>query len=304
VFLKEKNRKSPSVIYVDKLALCISVPVMIAVVAVLAFNLYNSAYKFVGDMSYRQEVLKYNDLKTRLDSLENVVKLESKLVDKVSSLENDLSLAHGIAVVGEDVKKMGIGGRISFGERTTHLIGSVSENRILAVEETIAQNKRQFDFLKKRLESIKEVSEKQKSYFDEKPSILPASGRFTSEFGSRNHPVLGRMSYHEGLDIANLMWTPVVAPADGMCTYSGPRGDYGLMIEITHRNSGYTTRYAHLKSSSVKVGDIIKRGDMIGNVGNSGLSTGPHLHYEVRIAGTPVNPRLYIVNNNFDYIVD
>jgi murein DD-endopeptidase MepM/ murein hydrolase activator NlpD len=199
---------------------------------------------------------------------------------------------------------MGVGGKVLYQEMTLSLIGTPSECRIFDVEETILDNKRQFDFLKKRLESIKEVSEKQKNYFYEKPSILPVSGRVTSEYGSRIHPILNGSSFHEGIDIANLMWTPVKATADGMCTHSGSKGSYGLMVEITHRGSGYVTRYAHLKNANVRVGDIVKRFDIIGNIGNSGISTGPHLHYEVLFAGRPTNPRHSIIDYNSDDIVD
>jgi murein DD-endopeptidase MepM/ murein hydrolase activator NlpD len=82
------------------------------------------------------------------------------------------------------------------------------------------------------------------------------------------------------------------------------RGAYGLLVEITHRASGYVTRYAHLRATDVKVGDVEKRGDIIAYVGSSGMSTGPHLHYEVRRNGRAVNPRLYMIDLNHSYIID
>jgi len=154
------------------------------------------------------------------------------------------------------------------------------------------------------LEKIKEESEQQKHYFAERPSIFPVNGRITSEFGSRNHPVLGKVLWHEGIDIANLRWMPVRAPADGVCTYAGPRSGYGLLIEITHRRTGYLTRFAHLQATAIKVGDRVKRGDIIGSLGSSGLSTGPHTHYEVRKNDKAINPRLFLIGENVDFIFD
>lgn len=219
-------------------------------------------------------------------------------------METSLSLFHGISPISSEVKELGVGGRLSFSEKVKQMIGSPLEMQISGVQEIMSSNERQIDFLKERLEIIREVSEKQKNYFAEKPSILPVTGRVTSEFGSRNHPVFGRASYHEGLDIANAMWTPIKATADGICTYSGVRGSYGILVQITHRNSGYVTRYAHLVHAKVKVGDVVKRGDVIGNVGNTGISTGPHLHYEVIKGTRPVNPRNYIIDSRFGYIID
>lgn len=304
IFLKKKDTRPPLVVKVNVSALYFLLLATMTIVGLSAFYIYISTSKFIERIAYAKEVLKYKGLIVRLDSLENTIDLESKLVNKVSILENDLSISRGIPILGDDIKKMGTGGRLSLQERAQLLIGSALENRILDIEETISNNKLQFDFLKERFGTIKEVSDKQKSYFLEKPSILPVSGRVTSEFGNRTHPVFERESSHEGIDIANLKWTPVKATADGICTYSDVKGSYGLLVEITHRNSGYVTRYAHLVNSNVKVGDIIKRGDIIANVGNTGISTGPHLHYEVRIGGRPINPRLNIVDGRFDHIID
>jgi murein DD-endopeptidase MepM/ murein hydrolase activator NlpD len=127
------------------------------------------------------------------------------------------------------------------------------------------------------------------------PSIWPARGTLTSGFGLRRSPFSGSERMHQGLDISNRIGTPIRAPARGAVTFSGPDGAYGICITIDHGN-GIATRYAHLSKASVNVSDYVQRGDVIGYLGNTGRSTGPHLHYEVHVRGVPVNPMRYILN--------
>jgi murein DD-endopeptidase MepM/ murein hydrolase activator NlpD len=128
------------------------------------------------------------------------------------------------------------------------------------------------------------------------PSTWPVEGYLTSTFGNRVSPFgSGTSDFHKGLDIANRMGTPVRSPAKGTVTFIGWDGGYGNCVIINHGNN-ITTRYAHLSASTVTLGQTLMRGDKIGLVGNSGRSTGPHLHYEVRVGGVCVNPLRYILN--------
>ncbi len=127
------------------------------------------------------------------------------------------------------------------------------------------------------------------------PSIWPAEGHLSSVFGMRASPFTGQGTLHAGLDISNRPGTPVIAPARGTVTFAAWDGAYGNCIVISHGN-GISTRYAHLLRSVVKEGQVVNRGDLIGHIGSSGRSTGPHLHYEVRVGGSPVNPMRYILN--------
>lgn len=126
------------------------------------------------------------------------------------------------------------------------------------------------------------------------PSVWPAPGWVTSAFGVRDDPYTAERVMHLGVDVSAREGTGVLAPARGVVVYAGPRGAYGNMIAIDHDN-GIVTHYAHLSKVLVKVGDTVERGQHIGNVGNTGRSTGPHLHYEVRVGGVPVNPRKFIL---------
>jgi murein DD-endopeptidase MepM/ murein hydrolase activator NlpD len=118
----------------------------------------------------------------------------------------------------------------------------------------------------------------------------------TSPFGIRMHPLLRRLAIHTGLDLRGDLGEPVRATATGKVTIAGRQGGYGNMVEISHGN-GLVTRFGHLSEISVKVGQVVRIGEMVGRIGSTGRSTGPHLHYEVRVAGYAVDPRPYMVNS-------
>lgn len=122
---------------------------------------------------------------------------------------------------------------------------------------------------------------------------LKTSYRMTSGYGWRRHPTSGKSRMHDGMDFASSVGTPVYATAEGVVTFAGWAGGYGRVIKIQHA-LGFETRYAHLSKFGVKKGQRVSRGDRIGDMGNSGRSTGPHVHYEIRIGGKSVNPMTYI----------
>ena len=125
------------------------------------------------------------------------------------------------------------------------------------------------------------------------PNLWPVEGHVTGSFGERIDPFNGEGAFHSGVDISTGFGTPVIAPADGTVVFADFLGGYGRAIVIDHGH-GITTRFGHLANFAVIAGQRIQRGDTIGYVGLSGRSTGPHLHYEVRINDTPVNPYKYL----------
>ncbi|SFL51929.1 M23 family metallopeptidase [Pelosinus propionicus] len=127
-----------------------------------------------------------------------------------------------------------------------------------------------------------------------KPSIWPTSGEVTSGFGWRNSPMGGGSELHPGMDIANSMGAPVVAAADGVVVQSGAAGGYGNMVQIDHGN-GISTIYGHNSRIIVSVGQSVRKGQVVSYVGSTGKSTGPHLHYEVRVNGNAVDPIGFMV---------
>ncbi|WP_240334341.1 M23 family metallopeptidase [Sphingobium estronivorans] len=123
------------------------------------------------------------------------------------------------------------------------------------------------------------------------PSGLPVAARsLTSDFGMRAHPLLGGFRPHLGVDLAAPAGSPITAMSDGQVSWSGWRGGYGLFVALDHGN-GVQTRYGHMSRINVAPGQRVHKGDTIGYVGSTGLSTGPHLHYEMRVNGQAVNPR-------------
>jgi len=125
------------------------------------------------------------------------------------------------------------------------------------------------------------------------PNLWPVEGQITGSFGERIDPFNGEGAFHSGVDIGSTYGHAVVAPADGVVTFADFMGGYGKAIMVDHGH-GISTRYGHLSGFAVTAGQQIHRGDTIGYVGSSGRSTGPHLHYEVRINDTPVNPYKYL----------
>jgi len=125
------------------------------------------------------------------------------------------------------------------------------------------------------------------------PHLWPVEGQVTGSFGERIDPFNGEGAFHSGVDISASYGTPIIAPADGTVTFADFLGGYGVAVAIAHGH-GISTRYGHLASFAVIAGQYIHRGDTIGYVGASGRSTGPHLHYEVRINDTPVDPHKYM----------
>jgi murein DD-endopeptidase MepM/ murein hydrolase activator NlpD len=121
------------------------------------------------------------------------------------------------------------------------------------------------------------------------PDGLPVSARLTGRFGMRAHPISGGMRAHSGVDLAAPYGSPIVATADGVIGTAGWSGGYGLLVAISH-GGGVQTRYGHLSRLNVAAGQQVRRGDVIGFVGSTGESTGPHVHYEVRVNGVATDP--------------
>ena len=146
------------------------------------------------------------------------------------------------------------------------------------------------------LEQLQTYFLEQKSLLASTPSVWPARGWITSDFGQRTDPYTAERVMHEGLDIAAAHGKEVMAPADGTVIFAGLEGGYGNVLVIDH-GYGVKTRYGHLSKVEVHPGDRVHRGELIGAVGNTGRSTGPHLHYEVRVNGLPENPRKFILDD-------
>ena len=146
------------------------------------------------------------------------------------------------------------------------------------------------------LQELDHFFKNQKSFLQSTPSVWPTRGWVTSGFGYRKSPFTGLREKHEGWDIGARFGSAVRATADGMITVVGRERGYGKLIEIDH-GYGVVTRYGHNSKNLIKVGSKVKRGQIVALVGNTGRSTGPHLHYEVLVNGVPANPKNYILED-------
>ena len=164
---------------------------------------------------------------------------------------------------------------------------------------TLGGNPQELADVEKRAEMLEQNLKVLQSYIQtekpfSRPSIFPTEGFISSTFGARRNPFSNLPDFHQGVDISNSYGTPVLATAQGKVAMASYYGSFGLTVQIEHDN-GMTTLFGHLGKIYVKVGEEVRRGQKIGLMGNTGMSTGPHLHYEVRINDQSVNPKPYLV---------
>jgi len=155
------------------------------------------------------------------------------------------------------------------------------------------QLKQQIKITMSTIGEIKDYMSQQHDLYVSTPKGLPVDGRITSSFGNREHPRSGEPQFHTGVDIASDPGRPVRATADGIVSFADWSGGSGNLVALEH-GFGFSTYYAHNKMLNVKVGEKVKRGDIIGYIGSTGNSTGPHVHYEIWREGKPMNPSDYL----------
>ncbi|MBI4400411.1 MAG: M23 family metallopeptidase [Nitrospirae bacterium] len=169
------------------------------------------------------------------------------------------------------------------------------KNLTLRVQKEISWLQNEANSQERTLEEMKEVANAKSARWDSTPSIWPVKGWVTSSFGPRISPFTGQLAMHDGLDIGSPPNAPIQAPAAGRVTATGFDSKMGNMVRIEH-GYGFETQYAHLAKVLVKTGQKVKRGDILGLIGSTGLSTGPHLHYLVKVKNQTVNPQRYILD--------
>lgn len=228
----------------------------------------------------------FYDLSNRLQRMESEVSL---LVEKDKALRTYVDLPS----IDTDIRKLGIGGKVvSETEELDQLLPD-GNLKISDLANNLDRLAREMKFERISYETIYDAFKNRTDQIQSTPSIRPIYTGFISDgYGYRRDPFTGRREFHYGIDISAPMGTPVFASADGVVGSTGYKGTYGNMVEINH-GFGYSTVYAHLSRIYVKPGDVIKRGQRIGEVGSTGRSTGPHLHYEVLQFNINKNPLDY-----------
>ncbi len=189
---------------------------------------------------------------------------------------------------------LGIGGRDELGLQNLAAIGEKKQDEALKeMHQELTQLQGAASKQETSLQTLIEYFEDKRSLYASTPAVWPVRGWVTSPFGSRISPINGKLQFHEGIDIAAQIGTPVLAPADGVVIKAGFESGYGNVVELSH-GYGLKTVFGHNSRLNVKPGQHVKRGDIISYSGNTGSSTGPHVHYEVRLNGLPVNPVRYL----------
>ncbi len=235
-------------------------------------------------------------LKQQIAEFTSKALLVQKNIDELADRNNQLRLLVDLRKIDNDTKQAAVGGSLLTPEFS--FLSNEADDLLTNSLSVLSQLEREVALQKKSYEEITKRYEYNKEFFQHLPAVKPCEGPYSiSGFGMRVHPVLSVWRMHEGLDILNDVGAPVYASADGSVHFAGKTmSGYGVVIELNH-GYGYSSLYAHLSAVLVRDGQKVKRGELIGRVGRSGLVSGPHLHYEVRLNGRKQNPVDYFFDD-------
>ncbi len=231
-------------------------------------------------------------LASKITEMENTVYSLRAEMSGIIEKDDNIRLIFDLPPIDPDLREVGVGGEaVSY-----PVINSDLGQRTWLVEDDIEKIQRQLEFENASFEQLLSAVKERKSKLDHTPTIRPCDGVLSRGFGMHNDPFTGSFQPHNGIDIAAPRNTPVLATAGGVVRYTGYQTKLGNTVVIDHGN-GIRTYYGHLNKIKVRKGQRISRRDIVGLVGSSGYSTGPHLHYEVRIGGKAANPYKYIIRS-------
>jgi murein DD-endopeptidase MepM/ murein hydrolase activator NlpD len=260
-------------------------------------------------LALKQSVRHQASLKSDLEDRDAEIAFQKKQIasfaDEINALktrivalndfEKKIRIIANLEVKNEDDNLFGVGGSPPEDIDATDQLKKDQASLLREMHEQVNQLDLASTQQAEGFDALFDSLEDQKNLLACTPSIRPTNGWISSSFGNRRSPFTGRREFHSGLDIANRSGTPIVATADGVIRFVGKKGLLGTLVVIDHGH-GMLTRYGHLAEGLVKNGEKVKRGDVIAKMGNTGRSTGPHLHYEIRLNGVPINPSNYIIN--------
>ncbi|HUO58128.1 MAG TPA: M23 family metallopeptidase [bacterium] len=266
-----------------------------ALVLLLGGVLTWAAMVIAKDVNYQLAQLTQERFRTNMKEILGELQTNRELITRMATVDTQfrklLKLGDRKKVVSA-VEGMG-GPTEEDSEQFSKLLSEQNEHLLNKVDASLKVTNQQATQQDASFKEISVFLDKQRSILAATPSIWPVKGWITSGFGKRASPLTGEPGRHMGVDIANEANTPIRATADGIVTYAGWEAGYGRVVAIEH-GFGYSTRYGHCARIDIKVGDEVKRGQIIGYVGSTGRSTGSHVHYEVRIHGMPVDPEKYL----------
>jgi len=289
----ERVRTKKSDVILNALGL-ISMTVIMAIGLLFAYSTYFESPK---ELILKNEV---KELEFYYDKLNGEVALLNKILNNIEHRDDNIYRAVlGAEPISKSVREAGIGGSDRYADIRAKAIDH--KNMIVALHEKVDKLKRKLYIESKSQDEVVTLADRKEKLFAAIPAIQPISNKqliaLASGFGWRIHPVYKVKKMHSGIDFAASIGTPIYATADGKVAVVDVKfSGYGKVVEVDH-GFGYRTRYAHMHDFAVRVGQNVKRGDLIGYVGNTGLSTAPHLHYEVLINGSQVDPVHYFFND-------
>jgi murein DD-endopeptidase MepM/ murein hydrolase activator NlpD len=263
-----------------------SIVIFLCLTGYFVNNFLTSNYKSENEVLRKkvEDILTlYKNLNTELDSL--------------TSRNNSLRVAAHLQPISKDEMLVGVGGG-SF-DNSIDFLSDQSNFKLKEAVAFVDEVSRKMAFEKQQFEKISNQLENNQKLSFSLPAIKPCKGDLSDGFGIRMHPILHRLRMHQGIDIVANSGSPVYATGNGTVDFTGYNGGYGLTVMIDH-GFGYKTIYAHLSKIKVKKHAKILRGDIIALSGNTGLSTGPHLHYEVEHDGVKLDPEHFFFKG-FNY---
>ena len=250
---------------------------------------FTNSSKSIASLEEENQILKKN-----LKELTNKYEEFGDHLNDLRTQDNYLRLAANLPRLSEEEIALGTGGS-EFDREVVSDIESL--NDLNELSKYLDNLNLKLKFQKSELQTISHKLKENKVFYASLPAIKPCMGTIgLNGFGMREHPILGVERMHEGIDIITNVGTEVNAAGNGVVSFVGRRGGYGLAVEIQH-SGGYTTVYAHLSGTLVKEGQKVNRGKVIALTGNSGLSTGPHLHYEVHHEGVKLDPAQFFFDD-------
>ena len=297
MFFNSESVGKVRTVTISRAMLLVPVFVVIALVAGLGFSIYS----LVQQKSYQSGIIstasnnEENDIQDQLASYSAQIRV---IADKIVALDDLAHRVGDLVSVQDDnvpLKPVAVGGKEVDLLRDYSSAAALNEKDFFSkLDSTLQELSYEVNKRELTLSELASTLEEKRMVMLYTPTIWPVRGWLSSQFGYRTSPFTNRQTFHEGIDIAARHNTDVVATANGVVIFAGPKSGYGNLVTIDH-GYGYMTRYGHNSTVNVKVGDKIERGQIIAKVGSTGQSTGPHVHYEVLVNGIPVNPLKFII---------
>jgi murein DD-endopeptidase MepM/ murein hydrolase activator NlpD len=267
------------------------------IMAVGLLFLYTAYFESPKELFLKNQV---KELEFYYGKLNQDIELLGQILNNIEQRDDNIyRVVLGAEPIEKSVRDAGVGGADRYADIREK--GISHDQLIIGLHEKVDKLRRKLYIESKSQDEVVHLADKKEKLYAAIPAIQPISNKqliaLASGYGLRIHPVYKVKKMHSGIDFAASIGTPIYATADGKVAVVDVKfSGYGKVVEIDH-GFGYRTRYAHMHDFAVRVGQNVKRGDLIGYVGNTGLSTAPHLHYEVFINGTQVDPVHYFFND-------